>query len=252
MKPLFKKGNQNEPKDYRPISLLPQISKVIEKIVHEQIQKYLDKNKVLYRYQSGFRPYHSTDTRLSYLSDKIVQGFENSIFTGMIILDLQKAFDTIDHEIFLEKMKHLSFADSVILWLQSYLTNRTFFVNIGKDSSSPGQLSCGVPQGSILVPLIFLSYGNDMPQAVDCDLLLYSDDSCLVFGDNNVTEIEKQLNINFNSLCDWFVDNKLSIHFEEDKTKSILFGRENKHTDRKNWTSEEATSRLNNTPQSHV
>ena len=72
-----------------------------------------------------------------------------------------------------------------------------------------------------------------MPQAVDCDLLLYADDSCLVFGDNNVNEIEKQLNRNFNSLCDWFVDNKLSIHFGEDITKSILFGRKNKHTDKK-------------------
>ena len=91
--------------------------KIIEKVVHEQIQKYLDKNKILYRYQSGFRLYHSTDTCLSYLSDKIVQGFENSLFTGMILIDLQKAFDTMDHEIFLEKWKDLCFAESVILWL---------------------------------------------------------------------------------------------------------------------------------------
>ena len=98
LKPLFKKGNKDEPKYYRPITLLPQISKVVEKIVHEQIQIYLDKNKILYRYQSDFRPYHSTDTCLSYLSDKIVQSFENSMFTGMV--------------------KHLGFADSVILWLR--------------------------------------------------------------------------------------------------------------------------------------
>ena len=130
-------------------------------------------------------------------------------------------------------MKHLGFADSVILWLRSYLTNRNLFVNIGKDSSSPGELSFGVPQGSILGPLIFLLYVNDMPQAVDCDLLLYADGSCLVFGDNNVNEIEKQFNRNFKSLCDWFVDNKLSIHFGKDITKSILFGRKKKHTDRK-------------------
>ena len=148
----------------------------------------------------------------------------------MILIDLQKAFDTIDHEIFLDKMKHLGFGDSVIFWLRSYLTNRTFFVNIGKETSSPGELSCGVLQGSILGPLIFLLYVNDMPLAVDCDLLLYADDSCLVFRDNNINEIEKQLNKNFNSLCDWFVDNKLSIHFGEDKTKSILFGRKNKRT----------------------
>ena len=92
------------------------------------------------------------------------------MFTGMILIDLQRAFDIIDHEIFLEKMKHLGFADSVILWLRSYLTNRTLFANIGKDSSSPGELSCGVAQGSTLGPLIFLLYVNNMPQAVDCDL----------------------------------------------------------------------------------
>ena len=163
------------------------------------------------------------------LSDRIIQGFENRMFTGMILIDLQKAFDTIDHEFFLENMKHLGLADSVIFWLRSYLTNRTFFVNIGKETSSPGELSCGVSQGSILSPLIFLLYVNDMPQAVDCDLILYAGDSCLVFRDNNINEIEKQLNENFNSLCDWFVDNKRSIHFGEDKTKSILFGRKKKN-----------------------
>ena len=114
LKPLLKKGSKEEPKNYRPISL-PQISKVIEQIVHEQIQDYLDENKILYRNQSGFRPHHSTDTCLSYLSDQIVQGLENSIFTG---IDLQKAFDTIDHEIFLEKMKHLRFPDSVLFWFR--------------------------------------------------------------------------------------------------------------------------------------
>ena len=108
----------------------------------------------------------------------------------MILIDLYKAFDTIDHEIFLEKMKHLGFADSVILWFRSYLTNRSFFENIGKNSSSSGELSCGVPQGSIPGPLIFLLYVNDMLEAVDCDLLLYADDSWLVFGENNVNEIE--------------------------------------------------------------
>ena len=90
--------------------------------------------------------------------------------------------------------------------------------------SNPGNLACGVPQGSILGPLLFLLYVNDMPQSVSCDLLLYADDSCLVFTDKSFENIENNLNKNFNSLCEWFVDNKLSIHFGEDKTKSILFG----------------------------
>ena len=233
MKPLFKKGNKDQQKNYRPISLLPHISKVTEKVVHEGIQEYLDSNNILYQYQSGFLPYHSTDTCLSYLSDKIIKGFENRMFAGIIPIDLQKAFDTIDHEIFLQKMKHIGFSDSSIFWLKSYLTNRAFFVTIGKESSLPGKLSCGVPQGSILGPLIFLLYVNDMPQAIDCDLLLYADDACLIFSDKSVNDIEEQLNKNFYSLCDWFVDNKLSIHFGEDKTKSILFRKTNKHSGNK-------------------
>ena len=162
--------------------------------------------------------------------EETLRAFEKGMFTGMILIDLQKAFDTIDHEIFLEKIKHLAFSDSAIYWFRSYLTSRTVFVNMGKETSSPGELSCGVPQGSILGPLIFLLCVNDMPQAVNCDLLLYADDFCLVFGDDNINEIEKQLNEKFNSLCDSFVDNKLSIHFGEDTTKSIIFGRKNKRS----------------------
>ena len=225
LKPLFKKGSKGDPKNYRPISLLPQPSKIVEKIIHGQVQKYLDDNNILYRYQSGFRAHHSTDTCLSYLNNKILQGFETGMFTDMILIDLQKAFDTIDHEIFLDKIACLGFSDSAILWFKSYLQDRSFSVNIGKEYSDPRNLSCGVPQGSILGPLIFLLYVNDMARAVDCDLLLYADDSCLIFRDTDVERIENNLNRNFNSLCNWFVENKLSIHFGEDKTKSILFAR---------------------------
>ena len=107
---------------------------------------------------------------------------------------------------------------------ESYLEKRTFSVQVEDSLSSPGIQGCGVPQGSILGPLLFLLYVNDMSQAVTCDLLLYADDSCLVFQGKDINEIETKLNQDFNSLCDWFVDNKLSIHFGEDKTKSILFG----------------------------
>ena len=203
------------------------LSKIIEKIIHGQVQKCLDEKKILYRYQSGFHAHHSTDTCLSYLSDKILQGFEAKMFTGMVLIDLQKAFDTIDHKIFLDKMTCLGFSNSTILWFKSNLQDRSFTVNIGKEYSNHGNLSCGVPQGSILGPLIFLLYVNDMAGAVDCDLLLYADDSCLVFRDKSIEQIEINLNRNFNTLCDWFLLNRLSIHFGEDKTKSILFGRKN-------------------------
>ena len=224
LKPLYKKEAKTKPKNYRPISLLPLISKIIERIIHDQTQVFLDENKILFTYQSGFRKHYSTDTCLSYLTDRVQNGFEKGSLTGMILIDLQKAFDTIDHKILTEKMSCLGFAESTIRWCKSYLTNRCFIVNVGNDFSSPGKLLCGVPQGSILGPLLLLLYVNDMPQAVNSDLLLYADDTCLIYTGKDINTIEEQLNTDFSSLCDWFIDNKLSVHFGEEKTKSILFG----------------------------
>ena len=156
----------------RPVSLLPLISQIFEKIVHDQMIDYLAQYNILYKYQSGFRTKHSTDLCLSYLNDKILKGFDNGLFTGMILIDLQKAFDTIDHNILLEKLKAVGFCDDTVNWLHSYLTDRTFLVSIENKYSSISKISCGVPQGSILGPLLFLIYVNDMKQAVSSDLLL--------------------------------------------------------------------------------
>ena len=145
------------------------------------------------------------------------------MMTGMILIDLQKAFDTIDHDVLLQKLYAIGFSKRTVNWFKSYLSNRSFKVNLGNNFSQPASVSCGVPQGSILGPLLFLIYVNDMSQAVKCDLFLYADDSCLVCQHKDINEIEKQLNVDFSNICDWFVDNKLSIHFGEDKTKSILF-----------------------------
>ena len=115
------------------------------------------------------------------MTDKIQRGFDDGLFTGMILIDLQKAFDTIDHDIFLKKLNCLGFSDTAISWFKSYLEDRYFRVNIDNNLSDKARLTCGVPQGSILGPLIFLIYANDMPQAVKCDLYVYADDSCLVY-----------------------------------------------------------------------
>ena len=196
----------------------------MERIIHNQTRVFLDENKILFTYQSGFRKHYSTDTCLYYLTDKVRNGFEKGSLAGMISIDLQKPFDTIDHKIFIEKMSCLGFHESTIRLYKSYFTNRCFIVNVGKDFSSPGKLSCGVPQGSILGPLLFLLYENDMPQAVKSDLLLYADDTCLIYTGKDIKMIEEQLNTDLSSLCDWFIDNKLGVHFGEEKTKSILFG----------------------------
>ena len=104
------------------------------------------------------------------MNNEILNGIDKGCLTGMIFIDLQKAFDTIDHDFFLQKLECIGFSNSALLWYRSYLENRTFQVNIENDYSNLGKLNCGVPQGSILGPLIFLIYVIDMPQSVDCDL----------------------------------------------------------------------------------
>ena len=116
--PIYKKGCKTDPKNYRPISLLPLISKVIEKVIHDQTQSFLDENNILYDYQSGFRKKYSTESCLSFLTDKISKGFDSGLYTGMILIDLQKAFDTIDHKLLLEKMSFLGFSEEVIGWFR--------------------------------------------------------------------------------------------------------------------------------------
>ena len=145
--------------------------------------------------------------------------------TGMILVDLQKAFDTLDHGVLLEKMKYFGFRASVIKWFESYLSNRKFLVCIDNVFSEAGTLKYGVPQGSILGPLLFLLYVNDLPQSLsDAGSYLHADDTYIFYQHEEVKKIENVLNKEFSSLCQWFIDNKLSIHFREDKTKSILKG----------------------------
>ena len=228
VKPLFKKGSKTDPSNNRPVSLLPLLSEVFEGVAVDQTEEFLGLNKVLYDYQFGFRKNHSTDTCLSFLNEKILKGFDDGLVTGMILIDLQKALDTINHDILLKKLSIIGFSDHTVKWFQSYLSKRKFNVNLENSFSEVSNISCDVPQGSIIGPLLFLIYVNDTPMAVKCNLFLYADDTCLVFQSKNVNDIEKQLNEDFANICDWFVDNKLSIHFGEDKTKFILFASKRK------------------------
>ena len=196
---MFQKGSRMDPSNCRPISLLPLISKIFEKIVHDWLWliDYLSQYNILYKYQSDFSTKHSTDLCLSYLNVKILKGFDNGRFTGTILIDLQKAYDTIDHNILLEKLKAIGFCDDTVNWFHSYLTSRTFLASIENKYSSISKISCGISQGSILGPLLFLMYVSDLKQAVSSDLILYADDSCLVFQYKHVTEIEAHLNNDF-------------------------------------------------------
>ena len=195
LKPIYKKCSLTEASDYRPISLLPLILKVIEKVIHDQTSTFLNSRNLLYNYQSGFRKNRSTDFCLPFFNDKILKGFDQGLITAMILIDLQKAFDTIVHDILLQKLYAIGFSKHSVNWFQSYLTNRTFLVNLGNVFSQPACASSGVPQGFILGPLLFLIYINDMPQAVKCNLFLYADDTCLVCQHKDINEIEKLLKI---------------------------------------------------------
>ena len=123
----------------------------------------------------------------------------------MILINLQKAFDTIDHKILIEKMTCIGFSNDVTKLFESYLSKRIFSVHVGKSFSDNALISCGIPRGSILEPLLFLLYVNYMVQAAYCDLLLYADDTGLIFQHKDINIIEQQMNRNFSNICDWFV-----------------------------------------------
>ena len=155
--------------NYRPISILPLLFKVFQRVVLDQAKKFVSLSKILYDYQSSFRKNHSTDTCLSFLNDN---GFDDGLVTGMILIDLQKAFDMINHDIILKKLSIIGFSDHTVKWLQSYLSNRKFMVNLENPFSEVSSMSCGGPQESILGPLLFMIYVNDMLMAGKCNLFL--------------------------------------------------------------------------------
>ena len=139
---------------------------------------------------------------LSFLTDKVLKGFDKGLLTGMILIDLQKAFDTVDHEILLQKLKAVRFLESTIKWIKSYLSKDIFLVNIETKLSDFGEISCRVTRGSILGHLLFLIHVNGMLQAVTSTLVLYGDNSCILNQHKDVVQIEKSLNKDFKNLCD--------------------------------------------------
>ena len=146
MKPLYKKGKNTEPKNYGRISLLSILSKIIEKVVYNQLTQHLGKHDILYEYQSGFRSKHSVNTFLAHLSNWILKGFGSGKSAGMILIDLQKAFDTLDYDILLDKIKYLSFTSKTIDLFTSYLQKRNISVSLEKTLSEKGISNCGVPK----------------------------------------------------------------------------------------------------------
>ena len=195
---------------------------MFERVVYDQVESYLDQNKLLYKFQSCLRSRYSTDTCLTHLTDFIKFQMDKGHFFGMVLLDLQKAFDTVHHGIFLMKLKALGLSQDVSRWFQSYLSDRQQLVNVSGTLSSHANISCGVPKGSILGPLLFFIYVNDMSGAVSYKLLLYVDDSVILVADKCLSNIETVLQNELEIVSEWLFDNKLSLHLG--KTESILSG----------------------------
>ena len=199
----------------------PVVSKIFERIVYDQLSKHLAIHNILYKYQSGFRRSYSTETALIDLSDRIKFCMDKGLYTGMVMIDLQNAFDTVNHAIMSDKLGAIGCDDGSVNWFNSYLSNRSQFIDIKGTLSDRGEVTCGVPQGSILGPLLFLIYVNNMESAVDCDLLLYADDSALLIRRKNIIDIEQKLSEELAKLNVWLIENKLSLH--QGKTESLLF-----------------------------
>lgn len=217
--PLFKKKSRLEVGNYRPVSLLSCVSKILEKSVYVQVENYLSSKKLLYQYQSGFRAGFSTDTCLIFLTDFIRTQLADGNYVGMLLLDVQKAFDSVNHKILCDKLEAMGIDSS---WFKSYLSNRQQLVCIDGVTSDLQQLTCGVPQGSLLGPLLYLCYSNDMETSVHNILLLYADDSVIIAIDKDPDVISRSLGLDLKSCNSWLVDNKLSLHVG--KTECILFG----------------------------
>ena len=224
--PIHKKDSKQDVSNYRPISILSSTSKIMEKIIYDQVESYLIKNNVLYEFQSGFRQNFSTDTCLIHLNDFIKSEISLGRYVGMILIDLRKAFDTVNHSIMCQKLEAIGFDNLTVKWFQSYLQNRTQLVSVNGVSSDKLNISCGVPQGSVLGPLLFNLYINDMETSVTCKLMLYADDAALLVTHKDVTVVENSLSNNLYSLSNWLILNKLSLHLG--KTQSILFASKRK------------------------
>ena len=183
MTPIHKDADSANPSNYRPISVLPVLSKVMEKMVFKQVYAYLSENNLLNKYQHGFRPGHSTQTALISLTDDIAKHVDEGYVVAIITLDLEKAFDLISFDILLKKLEYFGFDTGVVRWFEDYFYEREQLTVVNGNRSTSQTVQSGVPQGSILGPLLFILTLNDLYKSVDkCSLSLYADDTCLYFA----------------------------------------------------------------------
>ena len=223
--PVHKSAKTSLPENYRPISIVPVLSKILEKAVHLQLSAFLEDNKLLSNKQFGFRRNRSTDMATTLLCDSIRQKVGEGKLVGAIFLDLSRAFDTINHANLLNHLSTYGVAGNELNWFQDYLFNRTQVVDIDGFYSNEQPLYSGVPQGTILGPLLFIIFFNTFEECLkNSETLQYADDTVIYTAHKDISQLSNLLNEDLISISNYFYENELLANLKKGKTESMLFG----------------------------
>lgn len=219
--PLFKKGERNNPSNYRPVSLCSSVGKIMERVVFKKIYNHLHSNNLIYKFQSGFLPGHSTTFQLIDIYHHVCQSFDSKQYSCMVFCDISKAFDRVWHKGLLFKLRQNGIEGDFLDWLSNYLCNRKQCVVLNASSSDTKSVLAGVPQGSVLGPLLFLIYVNDISEQLLSLIRLFADDSSLFVSASNIQDIEGILNHDLLIITAWA--KQWLVNFNPSKTEAILF-----------------------------
>lgn len=224
--PLYKNGNKHIFTNYRPVSLLPQFSKILEKLFNNRLEKFTDKHNLINESQYGFRIGRSTTMAIIDAVEEITNSLDKKKYAAGVFIDLKKAFDTIDHSILLRKLERYGIRGVALSWIQSYLTGRQQYVKMGENASGYLDIGCGVPQGSVLGPRLFILYINDIFQVSTLlKLILFADDTNIFYSNDDYNNLIHNINNELMKLKTWMDINKLSLNLS--KTKVMFFGNYN-------------------------